>query len=167
MARNGLAAFCGQLCLISPYHRKHQNQAVSSHAEGMTIDQLLAHRKQHDPERYGKMTMVQGYTADLDLAVLDPDGVVASYCICWYDPDSRSGLFEPVGTLSAYRRRGLAHVLLGEGVRRLRDRGAQRIFVCTAEANEPAVRLYRSAGFVGIARDQTWAKQIGPQRGRV
>ena len=80
---------------------------ISSHGEGVPISKLIENRPQHDPERYRTMTELSYYDAELGLAVVAPDGTVAAFCICWLDPYSASGQFEPVGTLPDFRRMGL------------------------------------------------------------
>lgn len=106
------------------------------------------------------MTQVDGYRSELDLAVVAPNGIVASHCICWYDRYSDSGLFEPVGTLPDFRRMGLAQALMVEGIRRLLKIGAKRVFVCPQESNRADVRLYETVGFNVISKDQTWFKAL-------
>ena len=133
---------------------------ISSHGEGISTGKLLENRPQHDPERYRQMTELSGYEAELGLAVVASDGTEAAFCICWFDPYSASGQFEPVGTLPKFRRLGLAQALIREGVNRLQARGAVQIFVCTYEANEAALALYHAAGFEVIEREQAWMKTL-------
>lgn len=121
---------------------------------------MLENRPQHNANKYRQMTQVDGYKSELDLAVVTPNGIVASHCICWYDHYSDSGLFEPVGILPDFRRMGLAQTLMVEGIRRLLKIGAKRFFVCPQESNRGAVRLYETVGFKVISKNQTWFKTL-------
>jgi len=66
------------------------------------------------------MRGIPGYTPELDLVAVSADGTFASYCICWLDPVSKIGEFEPVGTRAAYRGKGLGKALMLAGLRRLK-----------------------------------------------
>jgi GNAT superfamily N-acetyltransferase len=57
------------------------------------------------------------------------------------------GCVTAVDVAPDYRRMGLARVLLGAVAGWAADRGATSMFLQVAAANEPAHRLYRSAGF--------------------
>lgn len=86
------------------------------------------------------------YRRDLDLVVEAPSGEIAAFATVWYDDVTRSGYFEPVGCVPEHQRRGLAKVLLLEGMRRMRDLGA--VVAATGgggESNPPAEALYLSA----------------------
>jgi mycothiol synthase len=107
---------------------------------------------------YRGMRAVMGYLPDLDIVAVAPDGTLASYCICWYDPESRTGLYEPVGTRPAYRGQGIGKAVITEGLRRLQTHGAQLAIVHTNEGNTAAIRLYKSAGFRVVSRDHPYRK---------
>jgi ribosomal protein S18 acetylase RimI-like enzyme len=81
-----------------------------------------------------------------------PDGGLAAYCICWYDPISRSGEFEPVGARPTYRRQGYGRAVVIEGLRRLRALGAETAIVFSHGGETPANRLYAACGFREEAR---------------
>jgi ribosomal protein S18 acetylase RimI-like enzyme len=90
------------------------------------------------------------YQPDLDLVVVDPQGQMAAFCICWLDRDCAAGVtgqIEPLGVREAYRGQGLGQAILAEGLRRLSWAGAQRILVETDLYRGPALSLYESAGF--------------------
>ncbi len=112
-------------------------------------------------ESYRRMRAVMGYLPDLDIVAAAPDGTLASYCICWYDSESRTGLYEPVGTRPAFRGQGIGKAVIVEGLRRLRAHGARLAIVQTYEGNSAAIRLYTSAGFRLVSRDHTYRKVCG------
>jgi mycothiol synthase len=98
-------------------------------------------------EQYARFMHLPGYQRDLDVVTVMPDGVIAATVNGWIDPVNRIGDFGQVGTLPAYRRRGLMRAALLEGLRRMRGRGMDRVCVSTGVPNIPAIRLYESVGF--------------------
>jgi GNAT superfamily N-acetyltransferase len=108
-------------------------------------------------ERYRRLRASPLYDAELDV-VLSVGGRMASYCICWLDERNRIGLFEPVGTRPQFTRRGLGKLVLLEAFRRLRDRGMRTAIVGTSTVNQPAMALYRSAGFAPVEEVHTYVK---------
>jgi mycothiol synthase len=109
-------------------------------------------------DSYRQMRTITGYRPELDIFAVAPDGTWASYCICWYDPESRTGQYEPVGTRPAYRGRGLGKAVITEGLRRLQAYGACLAIVHTNDTNIAAIRLYESAGFQIVSRDYPYRK---------
>ena len=108
--------------------------------------------------RYRRAVESASYRPDLDLVAVAPDGAFAAFCIVWYDAENQIGAFEPVGTHSAHRRRGLARAVMVEGLRRLRALGAHTALVNTYHEDEPAIRLYESLGFREMDRFYAWMK---------
>lgn len=86
------------------------------------------------------------YRNDLELFAEAPDGTLVAYVGMIYDEVNRFGLFEPVCTHPDHRGRGLASVLMYEGMHRLKESGAIEVYVGTGEM-DPANRLYESVGF--------------------
>ena len=84
-----------------------------------------------------------GYSADLDLVAVAPDGRIAAFAVLWLGPDGE-GQFESVGTHPDFQRRGLARALMLEGMRRLRAAGATRAVVETNDNRPAAPELYGS-----------------------
>jgi mycothiol synthase len=97
------------------------------------------------------------YRRDLDMVAIAPDGAVASFCTVWFDDVTRTGAFEPVGTVPAHQRRGLGKAVMCEGLRRLRRMGATLAFVGSYEP--PAHALYASVGFTEYDVSEPWIRE--------
>jgi ribosomal protein S18 acetylase RimI-like enzyme len=97
------------------------------------------------------------YRRDLDLVVVAPDGQIASFCTIWFDDVTRTGAFEPVGTVPEHQRRGLASAAMVEGLRRLQRLGATQATVSSFTA--PAHTLYASVGFMEYDLSEAWVKR--------
>ncbi len=92
------------------------------------------------------------YDPTLDLAVEDADGRVAGYALFWYDRTTLVGLLEPMRVKDEYQRRGLARMLLTDGLNRLARKGARRLKV--GFETTPARNLYLDSGFVQTSVDR-------------
>ena len=97
------------------------------------------------------------YRRDLDLSIHDGD-VVAGYAMFWADPVTRVGLLEPMRIEASHQGRGLGKALIAEGLERLTAAGCTRLKVMFDPTNEPAVRLYRAAGYQPQATLWTWKR---------
>jgi RimJ/RimL family protein N-acetyltransferase len=104
-----------------------------------------AERNHPDLERRLRQTSL--YRPDLDLVVHDHRDRVAAYGLFWYDPETATGLVEPMRTEDEHQRRGLARHVLTTGVDRLAAAGARRIKICYEPENPASGRLYRGVGF--------------------
>ena len=83
-----------------------------------------------------------------DLVAVSDTGELAGFCIGWLAPGHRSmGQIEPLGVAPAFRGQGLGAALLTACLARLRELGADEVFVETDSFRDPALLLYRSAGF--------------------
>jgi mycothiol synthase len=97
------------------------------------------------------------YRRDLDIVAVAPNGDLASFCTVWYDDVTRSAYFEPVGTYTPYQRRGLAKVVMYEGLRRVKRLGATMAFVGGYAPQAHA--LYSSVMGRKYALSERWVKE--------
>jgi ribosomal protein S18 acetylase RimI-like enzyme len=110
--------------------------------------------------RYGEIREGAVYGAELDLVVDVGDGTFANCCICWADPLSGVGSFEPVGTRPAWRGKGVTRALIFEGLRRLKAKGMHTARVGTAGFNAPAQALYEGCGFERTGTVRTFMRDL-------
>jgi len=92
------------------------------------------------------------YDPTLDLAVEDADGRIAGYALFWFDRTTLVGLLEPMRVEDDFQRRGLARMLLTNGLDRLARKGARRLKV--GFKTDAARNLYLDAGFVQTSVDR-------------
>jgi predicted N-acetyltransferase YhbS len=104
------------------------------------------------------------YDPTLDLAVEEADGTVAGYALFWFDRTTRVGLLEPMRVEDEHQRRGLARLLLTDGLDRLARKGARRLKV--GFQTEGARNLYCGAGFVQTSVDRLLLRPASNERGR-
>lgn len=88
-----------------------------------------------------------GYDPAREIVAVAPDGRIAAYTVYWVDGRNQTGHFEPVGTHSAFRRRGLARAVMVEAMARMVDAGMATVTVNHNAENDAARRLYESLGF--------------------
>jgi len=117
-------------------------------------------RSSFTTEVYEGLREAPGYDVALDILVEAENGELVANLICWRDEGSRIGSFEPVGTHSLYRRRGLARAAIREGLRRLKERGMAWGRVSTAHFNRPAIATYVASGFTLIDHANWWSKSL-------
>ena len=133
--------------------------------EGEWEQRVEAHREVWHPSRvtleaYLRLRYAPDYDPNLDLVAVAPDGTFGSYCICWFDQRSRTGLFEPVGTRPAFRGLGLGKCVMLEGLHRLRELGARTAAVTAVHDNESATGLYESVGFKTVNAELLYCKKL-------
>jgi ribosomal protein S18 acetylase RimI-like enzyme len=97
-------------------------------------------------ERYRQLMQAPGYTMELDLVAVAPDGQFGAFALCWLDPVNKVGQFEPVGTAPDFRRLGLGRAVLVEGMRQMKLRGMESVIVIMEEAKQGARSFYESLG---------------------
>ncbi len=101
------------------------------------------------------------YRRDMHVLVAAPDGTIAATAVMWFDEETRSAEFEPVGTHIDYRRLGLGSALQLHGMALARAAGARRMFVpCLgAPAHHAARDMYYGVGFKRISKDLPLVKR--------
>ena len=103
------------------------------------------------------------YVPGLDLVAVAPDGRLAAFCVCWFDPSRRggypSGQIEPLGVDPAFRHLGLGRALLWEQLRLLHELGAEQVYVETDNQWDAALALYQSVGFRVIEDVRVYRKE--------
>ena len=111
--------------------------------------------------RYRDLMLAWPYRADLDLAILAPDGRVAASACLWLDETTGVGLFEPVGVDPDFRRQGLSRAICAWGLERLKTVGAARALVKPrGDDAYPVPRyIYKSLGFAIEARDYVFVRR--------
>lgn len=109
--------------------------------------------KYHIVEAFANMRLAPDYRSDLDLAILDQDGQVAAFANFWFDEVNKIGILEPLGTIPVYQEHGLASALLSEGVNRLLQLGANRLY---GGAGQP---FYEKFGFEIVEYREIWQKK--------
>ena len=106
------------------------------------------------PEVEERLQRCSLYEPSLDLAVLDTDGAVVGYALCWNDPVTGVGAVEPVRVEDEHSGRGVARAMVGAGLDRLTDAGARRLQIGW-EDDRPR-RLYRSLGLEDEVAQRTY-----------
>ncbi len=141
--------------------------AVSALAEGYTlwsraeaVDQPY-HNVFNTPDMERRLNETSLYRADLDLVVTHESGDVAGYGLFWFDPTLAIGMVEPMRTVDAHQRRGLARHIIAEGINRLFELGAERVKICWEPDNDAAVNLYRGIGFEPVRITDSYSGPTG------
>jgi predicted N-acetyltransferase YhbS len=103
---------------------------------------------------YQELQKAPDYRRELDLYVVAPDGVFASFCIAWWDERNCIAMLEPVGTVPEHRRKGLARAVVLEAIRRVTALGVERVFVGSD------LEFYLSLGFELKYVQHHWRKEF-------
>ncbi|MBN1875515.1 MAG: GNAT family N-acetyltransferase [Anaerolineae bacterium] len=96
------------------------------------------------------------YRRDLDIVAVAPDGTIAAFSTLWYDDVTRSGYFEPVGTVSEHQRRGLGKAVMSEAMRRLKCMGG--VVASVGGFSTAANALYSSVVSPEYELYESWSK---------
>ena len=143
---------------VSPLHADYR---LSSRLDTMPTPHHMIKRGGPDVEE--RLAQTSLYRPDLDLIILDPDDAYAAYGLFWYDPETASGLVEPMRTEEDHQQRGLARHLITTGIDLLVEAGAKRIKICFEPHNPAARGLYLSVGFQPVKETVVFSRSAGVQ----
>jgi mycothiol synthase len=130
----------------------------------VAIHQEVWHPSKITATSYAAVRAAPGYLPELDLIAVAPDGMIAAYCTCWYDPVNRIGEFEPVGARAAYRRQGYGLAIMHEGLRRLQRLGATEAIVLSSATNTASYGLYSRSGFTAAGQYHSYVRPASAGR---
>ncbi len=120
----------------------------ASRLDTMARPHHMTNAERNHPDVEARLRQTSLYRPDLDLVVHDSHDRVAAYGLFWYDPETATGLVEPMRTEDDHQRRGLARHVLTTGLDRLARAGAERIKICFEPDNPASRHLYLDTGFV-------------------
>jgi ribosomal protein S18 acetylase RimI-like enzyme len=105
------------------------------------------------PERYGQFLVSQISKPEMVVLVAERQGKVVGYAYAGMEGNDYMALRGPAGVLHdlvvdpGHRRQGIGTALLEAAIEALRDRGAPRALLFTAEKNRSAQAMFDRAGF--------------------
>ena len=114
------------------------------------------------PEVEQRLRQTSLYRPDLDLFVLDRHDRLAAFGLFWFDPETATGLVEPMRTEDDHQRKGLARHILSRGMGLLAAAGAERIKICFEPDNAAARTLYLGVGFEPIKETAVFSRRAIP-----
>ena len=114
--------------------------------------------ERHGPDVEQRLLQTSLYRRDLDLFVVDRDDKYAARGLFWYDPETATGVVEPMRTDDDHQRRGLARHVLTTGIDLLAEAGAERIKICFEPDNPASSHLYLSVGFEPVKQTDVFAR---------
>jgi GNAT superfamily N-acetyltransferase len=129
---------------ISPLHEHYR---LSRRLDNLGRQHHMISTSRNHPDVEQRLRQTSLYRPDLDLVVYDSGDKPAAYGLFWFDPETATGLVEPMRTEDEHQRRGLARHVLTAGLDLLIEAGATRIKICYETANPPARDLYLGVGF--------------------
>ena len=138
---------------ISPLHEDYR---LCTRLDTM---QRPHHLNRAGPDVETRLRQTSLYRPDLELCALDSGDGVAAYGLFWFDPETATGLVEPMRTEDDHQRRGLARHLLGVGIDRLAAAGAVRIKICFRPDNPASRDLYLSVGFEPVKQTAVFSRR--------
>ena len=139
----------------------HEDYRLSSRLDTMRRPHHMINPQRNHPDVEPRLRQTSLYRPDLDLVVHDSRDRVAAYGLFWYDPETATGLVEPMRTEDDHQRRGLARHVLTTGIDLLVDAGAERIKICFELDNAAARSLYLSVGFEPVKQTDVFSGHAG------
>ena len=142
----------------------HEDYRLSNRLDTMDRPHHMISAERNHPDPEARLRQTSLYRPDLDLVVHDRHGRVAAYGLFWYDPETATGLVEPMRTEADHQRRGLARHILTTGIDLLAGAGATRIKICYEPDNAASKHLYLSAAFVPYRQTVVFSGQTSCAR---
>jgi ribosomal protein S18 acetylase RimI-like enzyme len=87
------------------------------------------------------------YDPSLDLLVIAPDGMIAAYCSCSINDQTKIGFTDPIAVHPKYQRKGLARALLLKGMQLLKECGMAYAHLGTSRNNIAMQKTAESVRF--------------------
>ncbi|HRA47167.1 MAG TPA: GNAT family N-acetyltransferase [Thermomicrobiales bacterium] len=139
-------------------------RVVTMDAGANLEERVELHRDVWAPTRfnmtdYEKVRESNEYRSALDMAAVAADGTYASYATGWFDPVSRIGQLEPVGTQAQFRGLGLGKAVIATILNRMLVEGAIGCWVLSEDDNAASNALYQSVGFRQTTRLEIWTRE--------
>ena len=138
---------------------------LSSRLDTMRRPHHMISPKRNHPHPEPRLRQTSLYRPDLDLVVHDRGDRVAAYGLFWNDPETATGLVEPMRTEDAHQRRGLARHILTVGLGMLAEAGAERIKICYEPDNPASRNLYLGVGFEPARQTDIYTRRTGEPAG--
>lgn len=143
--------------LLPPGFRFHDAQAAD--AEQLADVHNHSFTNKWTAESYGQVFAAPHI--EYELVVVAPDGRFAAFTNLWVDAVNRSLLFEPVGTHSDFRRRGIGKALMVYALRRMQAQHSLRCAYVgheSADKNPASGALYAAVGFKKLHEIHDYAR---------
>ena len=128
-----------------------ENDPAKSHA---CLWKGFNHGDEPDSDVDCRLLMQSGpnFRPELTTVIKAPSGEYACYTGMWFDERNKYAYLEPLATVPAYRRVGLATAALTESMRKTKALGAQYCFGGVPE-------FYGALGFETIGHRELWRKE--------
>jgi len=139
----------------------HEDYRLSSRHDTLARPHHMIKRSGPNVEQ--RLLQTSLYRSDLDLVVHDSRGNPAAYGLFWFDPETATGLVEPMRTEDDHQRRGLARHLLTTGIDLLAEAGAVRIKISFEPDNPASSGLYPSVGFEPVTQTDVLSGRARPR----
>lgn len=107
---------------------------------------------------YYQMQKSPLYRKDLDLVAIYKDDIIASFATIWFDEKNNIGVFEPVGTLPQFQKKGLCTAIMLHGLKQLQNLGCENVYLSAYGKEE--VEFYNSIGFLNYDKAYPWIKTL-------
>lgn len=147
-----------------PNYNLPGNYSICSFKNNLDIEKRLqAYTKVFDLDDipvkiYCQMQNSPLYRKELDLVAIYKDDIIASFATVWFDEKNNIGVFEPVGTLPQYQKRGLCTAIILHGLKLLKKLGCKKVYLSAYGKEE--VEFYKSIGFLYYDEAYPWIKTL-------